>query len=335
MSNDFDFEPLDLNEIQQESQRVNSEETSGENKEYLQKFVQLPDRDGFVHLRFLPRLKGKKLYCATKIHYLNDGTGKQKVYHSPKNLEFDDRGRSRWMGESVIDKYLRDLWAKSETAPEKEQADMRSLYRKTKGVERYYYWVIVRQEKDSKTGEVRHNVGPKIFSCGKKVHAMIMRAISGDSKLGIKPLGDITHPVNGRDFKLIKKMTKSGDGGEYASYDLSAFETETTPLGSPEEIKNWLGNIHDLEELRVIKSEDELRQALKVHLGLVKNESTGFDASEFQAGGSQSNVSVAQKVVEPVRQNLVVQSNNTETSSDDEETLSDDDFMKMLETTPN
>ena len=146
----LDFEPLNLSEIQQESERVNQEETKGSD-DYLAKFVKLPERDGYVNMRFLPKLRGKKLYCATKIHYLDDGTGtgKTKVYHSPKKLEFNDKGQPRWIGESVIDLFLRDLWSRSEKANEKDRKEMRRLYSRTKGVERYYYWVIVREEKDA------------------------------------------------------------------------------------------------------------------------------------------------------------------------------------------
>lgn len=337
----LDFEPLNLSEIQQESERVNQEETKGSD-DYLAKFVKLPERDGYVNMRFLPKLRGKKLYCATKIHYLDDGTGtgKTKVYHSPKKLEFNDKGQPRWIGESVIDLFLRDLWSRSEKANEKDRKEMRRLYSRTKGVERYYYWVIVREEKDAE-GKINKNQ-LKIFSCGKTVHAMILRAISGDPKLGIKPLGDVTHPKTGRDFKLVKKMTKAQDPEtmamrEYANYDLSAFDTSESPLGTDEEIALWLSQMYDLEDLKKVKSEDELKIALKVHLGVItptaasasSASSKTFDSSEFQVNhtGTSSTPAATQQV--EIRQELTTSVDDSQSVEDS--VLADPDFLKELE----
>ena len=33
--------------------------------------VKMPDKDGFVNLRLLPKIKGKDLFCSTRIHYIN------------------------------------------------------------------------------------------------------------------------------------------------------------------------------------------------------------------------------------------------------------------------
>ena len=246
-----DYEALDLSEIELESGRVNSkgqQNSDGGNNNY----VRMPDGNSFVVLRFLPRKKGEPLFMAAKYHMLRDNNGNKRVFFSPKQLVKTDKG-PRWVGDnSIIDKYLRDLWSKSEKVSGKPQEELRNQYRELKGIERYYYNVMVRQEKDIKTGETIKNVGPKIFSCGKTIHGMIMRAIVGDEAAGEEALGDITNPKTGRDFKLVKKIV-----GDYPNYDQSKF-IESSPLGEPKEVDNWLSNLHDLQSIRVLKSEDEL-----------------------------------------------------------------------------
>lgn len=327
----IDYEPLDMAEIQTEAERVNTDPAQQGNDDFLNKFVRTPEKEGFLVMRFLPRKKGKNLYCATKLHRLNGTDGRARSYHSPKELVVTERG-PRWQGESTIDKYLRDLWQRVEKATGKAQDELKAQYRAVKGFDRYYYNVMVREEKD-KNGDVVKNAGPKIFSCGKTVHAMIMRAISGDKSAGLKPLGDITHPTNGRDFRLVKKITKGSDG-EYPNYDLSQFE-EPSPLGSPEEMEEWMGNLHDLAELRNVKPDEELKHALKVHLGIITENVGGddFDPAEFQKADKAGSPETA-KAEEAVRDELtnsVSEETVVEAKADEEEVLADDDFMKELE----
>ena len=139
-------------------------------------------------------------------------------------------------------------------------------------------------------GDVKKNVGPKIYSCGKTVHAKIMRAIVGDDSAGEPALGDVTHPLTGRDFRVVKKVVKSGSQ-EYPNYDNSKFE-EVSPAGSPTELQVWIDKLHDLQALRVIKPDDELRHALKVHLGMIKEgEAADDDLSEFRGENSANSAS--------------------------------------------
>ncbi len=328
----IDYEPLDMAEIQTESERVNSDPTQQSNDDFLEKFVRIPEGEGYVVMRFLPRKKGKKLYCATKTHRLKGSDGKSRSYHSPKELVMTERG-PRWEGQSIIDKYLRDVWQRSEQATGEEKKNLQNQYRQIKGFDRYYYNVIVRQEKD-KDGNIVKNAGPKIYSCGKTVHAMIMRAISGDKSAGLKPLGDITHPTNGRDFRLVKKITKGSDG-DYPNYDLSQFE-DPSPLGTPEEMEQWMDNLHDLEALRVVKTDEELKHALKVHLGLVKDEHPGagaddYDPSEFQVPKTKTSASTAaEETVRDELTNSVTEEQVTEAKAEEEEVLADEDFMEEL-----
>lgn len=323
----LDFEPLDMAEVATESERVNAE--PGANTDFLAKFVKLPERDGFVLLRVLPRKKGQKLYCATRTHRLNNPADPQngaRSVHCPKELVMTDRG-PKWQGECIICKYYSDLWQKSENLNGKAKDDLQQKAREIKPVERYYYNVLVRQEKQ-KDGSVLKNVGPKIYSCGKTVHAKMMRAIVGDQSAGEKPLGDITHPTNGRDFRLVKKVVKGGGGAEYPNYDQSKFE-DPSPLGEMDDMEQWISGLHDLSALRILKTEDELKHDLKVHLGLVKGVAVKDDLAEFRGAPS-----VASEAEDTVREELCT-SVKTEAKADakkaEEEILADDDFMKELD----
>lgn len=326
-----EYEGLDLAELQSEYQRVSAEPGATSNgDDYLQKFVRLPERDGYTLMRILPKKKGGKIWCATRVHTLVNPTTKSKrTFHCPKNLMHTAKGE-RWEGECIICKVYSDTWQKSESLHGKAQEDCRTAARALKPVERYYYNVIVRSERD-KDGNIKKNVGPKIYSCGKTVHTKILRAILGDESAGEKPLGDVTHPTTGRDFRVVKKVVKGGGGAEYPNYDNSKFD-DVSPAGSPEELSTWMENLNDLQALRVIKTPDELKHALRVHLGMIKEgDSSGDDElSEFrQAGKPTSSVSNTEKI----REELAVTTSESKASSTDEddEPMADDDFMKQLE----
>lgn len=321
-----DYEALDLSEIQSEYQRVSAEPGTGGGEDYLAKFVRLPERDGYTLLRFLPKKKGGKLFCATRVHTLtNPTTRKSKSFHCPRELTMTPRG-PRWMGECIICKYYSDMWQKSEdpSLSMKAKDDLQAQARLLKPVERYYYNVIVRSERD-KEGNTVKNVGPKIYSCGKTVHAKIMRAIIGDETAGEPALGDVTHPKSGRDFKVVKKVVKGGGGREYPNYDNSKFE-DSSPAGSPTDFDKWVNEMHDLLALRVIKDNEELKHALKVHLGMIKegDAESSNDLDEFRQPSDN-------KVASSVKEELVVSTASGSSSSDDDEVMADDDFMKELE----
>ena len=323
-----DYEALDIADMQSEFKRVNAEPGNFDSEAYLAKYVQLPKNDGFTQLRILPRKKGQQIFCVTRVHTLiNPTTGQKKTYHCPKNLVKTKRGE-KWEGDCIICKVYSDLWQKSEEKTGKAQEDLQDQARAIKPVERYYYNVIVRQEKD-KDGNVIKNVGPKIYSCGKTVHAKIVRAIVGDEDAGENPLGDVSHPVSGRDFRVVKKTIKGGGGREYPNYDNSKFE-DVSPAGSHDELETWLENLNDLQALRALKSPDELKHALRVHLGMVKEGEATDDSelAEFRSGGSTrtQNVSVAS---ESVREELAVSTVSNSESA--EEILADDDFMRELD----
>lgn len=336
----IDYEGLDLNEIRNEHKRLSQDNQGAANDEYIKNYVRMPDRDGFVLMRILPRKKGQRLFCATRIHTLtNPTTGQKKTYHCPKEFTKNSAtGREQWTGDCIVCKVYHDTWQKSETLSGKEQENMQNKARELKPVERYYYNVIVRSEKDGRTGQVVNNVGPKIFSCGKQVHAKIMLAIVGDDSTGEKSLGDITHPVEGRDFRLIKKVVKSGPR-EYPNYDNSKFE-EPSSAGTSEELERWLSNLHDLTQQRKLKTADELKHALRVHTGMVTEGANDSELDEFRSGMGVPHSAVGktpaaiESIVngaDKVREEPLSPKQAAKSIVGEDESLADDEFLKELE----
>ena len=205
------YEKLNIGDINQESSRLSADGQNSNN--FLNNFVRMPEGNGAVTLRFLPPSKGSSFYCATRTHRMSG-----RNVHCPRELQ-----GARWLGKCPVCEYYNWLWRESEKdGVSADEADaFQTKARSIKPIERYYYNVIVRSQIGS-NGETEENVGPKIFSCGKTVHKMIIRAIVGDEELGESPLGDISDLVEGRDFKLIKRMRKSGSQS-YPNYNESKF----------------------------------------------------------------------------------------------------------------
>lgn len=231
-------------------------------------FVQMPEKNGVVVIRILPdapkALFGHEdlFFQKTRLHRING-----RSVHCPKELT-KVNGKWRWMGDCPICDHYNWLWneSKKDDCPADKAKKMQSEARSIKPVERSYYNVIVRKEIDPKTNEVNENVGPKIYSGGVKMQAFIMRAIFGDDELEEDPLGDISDPITGRDLKIIKTMVKGGDGQFYPNYDQSKF-LDPSPLGTQEQVAEWMDGLHDLSKLRVIKEHEELKKEMVKYFG--------------------------------------------------------------------
>lgn len=312
---------LDLDELAGEHERLKD----GVVGNFLDNFVKMPEGAGHVVMRLLPPAeKGmfgrakSPFYMLTRTHRVNN-----KSLHCRKEFV-----NGKWVGDCEVCNYLRWLWDESEKKSPDESARLQAQYRALKAVERYYYNVMVRQQYNSGTGEMEKNVGPKILSVGKTLHKMIIRAIVGDPEMDEKPLGDVTHPIKGRDFKLIKTLRQSGTSS-FPNYDTSKFLDES-PLGTPDEVTKWLGNLHDLVSLRIVKSNDELKHELKVHLGLAPADSNdGYDPTEYGGGGGGV-PSVPEASV--IKKETKVETKVTPKVEDDlgSTPLLDDDFMNEL-----
>jgi hypothetical protein len=337
---------LDIAALQNENERLSKDSTGGD---FLANFVKMPEGNGALVLRLLPPAPAgmfdrekNAFYCSTRIHRVNN-----KSLHCPKEL---DGGRWKDNPDGIacpICKYYNWLWQESDKKSPDEANQMQANARKIKPIERYYYNVIVRSVFNEGTQEMEKNVGPKILSIGKTLHKMIIRAIVGDKGLDEAPLGDVTDPKTGRDFKLIKTMRQSGRES-FPNYSDSKF-LDPGPLGDPDEVEKWFANFHDIGSLRNLKSEDELKHELKVHLGLIQDSTTGFDPTEFQVPQEQTDSKVSVSVTEDVpvetetetettTPEVVATEESVEESSktvklptdDSSESMADDDFLNTL-----
>lgn len=322
------FGVLDLGEMQNEDQRLNAEPTEG----FLNNFVPMPEvkpgQTGIVAVRILPPIQGGKLFQFTRLHMLNG----RKV-HCPKPLI-----AGKWDKNTPckICEYYNALWAKADELEEKGRSEdaekIKQEARSIKPVERYYYNAIVRKLVDEK-GE-HTNVGPRILSVGKVLHKMIVRAIIGDET---EPaLGDVTNPKTGYDF-LIKKELRGTGTDAWPNYDRSCFAREPSILGTSDEIKNWVESLHDLKELRVLRTAEELDKELAIHRQLIPDEKgkgrMDIDAFDSTYKG-RSQVSVGAKISEDDAISSVVgqESVSVPTSNPSEDLNIDmDEFTKELE----
>lgn len=310
-------------------------------------FVRMPEKNGVVVIRLLPpadeSIFGHKnlFFQKTRLHYLDN-----RSWHCPKELKKISPNKFRWVGDCVICDHYNWLWEESKKpdCPADKARKLQSDAREIKPVERNYWNCIVRKEIDPKTNEVHENVGPKIFSVGVKQHRFILRAIFGDKELEEEGLGDVFDPHTGRDLKIIKTMTKGGDGGYYPNYDQSKF-LDVSPLGTPEEIEKWTSELHDLSKLRNVQPKEELEKQMRIYLGgEVEDDGTsGYDPRQFgytdEDDNDNDDDSVATSTTTEESQTssdtVASETTVTETESNNEEkdtskALAEDDFVQNL-----
>lgn len=312
---------LNINELVEENQRLNQD-----GQGFLDNFVKMPDGNGVVVVRLLPPAAAGKFgekkspfYQATRVHRLNN-----RSYHCTKELS-----NGKWVGECPICRYYNWLWQESDKKAPDEAASMQANARAIKPIERYYYNTLVRQIVNPNTQEVEKNVGPKILSIGKTLHKMIIRAIVGDKQLDEKPLGDVTDPIKGRDFKIIKTMRQSGKES-YPNYSDSKF-LDPGPLGEEDRVETWLDEMHNLQSLRTVLEQDELKKQLKIHLGLIPDEgiTNDFDPTEFQKPAENAEATVTVTKVEETT-TTATEAEEVVEGGDTTEPLPDDDFLAEL-----
>jgi len=305
---------LDLGSLQNDYKTLKAAEGGGGS--FLENFVRMPEGKGSVVMRLLPPApKGafgrddNPFYLVTALHRVNG-----KSLH-----DIRDYVNGKWVGRNPICEYMRHLWKESEQAAPAEAEQKRNLYRQIKPIERYYYNVIVREER-SEDGTVKKNVGPKILSVGKTVHEIILRGILGDKEMNQDRLGDVTDFKAGYDFKLVKTIRKSGDQS-FPNYESSHF-LDQSPAGDPDECKRWMENLHDLKALRILKTYEELEHELLVHLGLKQETEGGFDPTKYVGR------SAAAETKAPVAPAPVAAAVAHESDSDDSD--ADEDFLEEL-----
>lgn len=295
---------IDLNELRQEQTRL---ESQGQ-ESFLNNFVRMPEGEGVVVVRILSPRKGQKLYCVTRTHKLG-----QKNFHCPQTLV-----NGKWQGFCPICNYYRNLWKEADKVGGEAAAQLQAEARGIKPLERYYYNTIVRSWLNPQTNEVEKDVGPKILSIGKQLHARIIRAILGDPVLQEPELGDVTDYTTGRDLKIVKRLRKSG-AESFPNYDESKF-LQPSALGNEKQIATWMETLHDLQALRQVKDAEELAKELRIFRGLEEDPALSFDVPS----------TVGHKTNGPVRESQVQNSPKPKKVDDDDESLADDDFLAEL-----
>lgn len=330
------YDALDMTEMMEEAERfVGEEEGNSNNTNFLEKFVIMPEKEGFVVVRLLPPARGKKFYCATRTHRLikseKDRTKGGRNFHCPRELITGKGGKKYWVDTDPKDPcphcmYTRGVWAEVEAAGKEtpEGKAHHAEYSRIKAIERYYYNGMVRYY--DKKGSLEKSEGPKILSIGKTLHERIVRAVVGDPKAGEKGLGDVSDLKVGRDFKIVKKLRAVTF---YPYYDESKF-LDPSPLGDKDQIEGWLANLHDLAALRVVKSTSEMDIALQKYTGVLPDEDTSFDMSKYRKKPETLDQQVAaekQKVTKPVNKPVVL----VTPASTGDDALAEDDFLRGLD----
>lgn len=297
-----------LEAIQQEANRV-LKDPKDTNNDWKDKYVQLPN-EGELTVRILPPSHGMILpFQSTRLHYVNG-----KSVHCRKTLE-----GGKWVGKigvcPICDHY-NHLWEQiNNKANAAIAAKLTEIARRIKPIDRYYYNVVVRDDPSQK--------GVKILSIGKTLHAEVCIAYVGNpkSKVNKKKPFPVHDPEKGYDF-LIMKSSK----GDYPDYKGSQFLPDPSPLGDPDQVKEWLANCYNLAELRILKTVDEMKLELKKELGLVPNEDTGYDPREYEVPSASSRpVEVAATVVTPTVEDVPFDLGNEEESS-----YADKDFLAEI-----
>ena len=301
---DYELDTLDINDIRKEASRLNKEQ-GGANDDY----VRMPEKDGFVLLRLLPKLKGKPFFHAVRIHRLGEYPNAKTIFCTKKLVQTPKGEQWRTVSPETdcpICKEYNAMWEKSKKMPADRAKKLQDDARSIKPIERYYYNCIVRSQLNPKTNQIETNVGPKILSIGKTIHNIIWVSMSGNETTGKRALGDVSHPVNGRDFKIVKVVR--GPNG-YPNYDQSFFE-DSSALGSKEQITSWLSKYHDLEAIPNYLTIDQIEEALR----------SFFDKSEPQQQAVAPKAATSKNAAPKVESSIL----------DDVEGLIDDDIEAQL-----
>lgn len=136
---------------------------------------------------------------------------------------------------------------------------------------RVYAAVIVRGEEEK---------GVQIWAFGKKVYTSLINFILDED------YGDITDPFTGRDIRVTSTKVP---GKTYADTDVRVRGKETKLAESDDQMKKWLDNIPDVDEMFQLKSYDELESIINSWL----NGDDEEDANTSSLGTSRGQASSA------------------------------------------
>jgi hypothetical protein len=314
-----------LDELRGDMKRVTAKPGT-QTSTFMDNFVAMPESDGVIICRILPPKSGRirDLFCSTRLHNIN----RRKV-HCPREIQGE-----RWMGNCPICDYYNWLWKESDKLPNgsMEQEQLRGEARELKPNERYYYNVVV----VSQTGKFRNDQAnklgvPLILSVGKQVHGRILTCMLGNPEEMQEELGEVFNVDTGRNFKIVKKSKKGGDGREFPDYTVSFLEP--SKAGTAQQVEQWLGSMHDLQALRLLKPAEELKREIRIHKKIEQDENSGFDPREYEAPASAPAASyspAASYAPAPASKPAAAPAKAEPTISADDAALLEDEFLKSL-----
>ena len=208
--------------------------------DFLARFVRLSEGEQLI--RLLPAADGGNgFFSETALHRLNG-----RNLHCPRAVSNKP---------CPICAYVRKLW-------DSKLDENIAIARKIKARKRYYFNCIIREEKQQ-DGSIVKDAGPKILSVGVKLFEKFLSVFFDED------YGDPTNLEAGYDFKIIMEIKD-----EYPNYDKTMPRPRATPAGTPEQIKTWMENLHDLTALIQVKEASELQEELNVFLGVSTENAT-------------------------------------------------------------
>jgi len=289
--NNFDF---DMSALQEEFTRVTVDKKPGAVKKtggFLDKFVKMPKASGYVTLRLLPPLSGHKLpYAACRVHNL--ATMEDREQKKANNLYCGRTLQGRkFVGDCFFCDYYNHLYRLMDKAVAEGNEDLaKQLKAKAQAIkpqEKYYYNAIV-LDSHPHTGQSPED-GPLIYSCGVQIHTRILEAVLGNKEMNKKPKGNVFHPINGRNLKVVKEMKP---GGQFPEYGGSEWEDPCPVSEDDALIQKWLGSLNDVHALRTVLAVEEMKRHIRVFEGYEVDPRKSFDDS-FLTEESSNGVSVS------------------------------------------
>lgn len=186
------------------------------------------------------------LFVAQKQHYLDGwGNGNKNVVACTKKHTGHDGEKNTWDGECVLCDHWKHLWAMIDIANKKGEYKEAERYRKEaircKGMERFYYNVIVYDAQGNPSG-------PKIWSVS-WVHDQIMQLANGDKNLGLEPWPITDLGEKGISLKVERRVRRFSSGMTgYPECHVRVCSKETA-AGTASQIEFWMANLWDLKKV--------------------------------------------------------------------------------------
>lgn len=213
---------IDLDALRAKHEELQGKTGEG-NSSFLNNFFQV--KEGTNIVRILPGKDEESLfYAETKIHRIPDGEGKTRNVHCRKIH-----------GEKcpLCDAYYA-LWDRVNGGRE----EFKSLATKIKPRSRYYMNVLDRESEEV-----------KILSIGIILFKKIIAAMLDED------FGDITDPIQGHDFKIIKIQE-----GDWPKYDQSQPRPKSEKLGTPQKIAAYMEQLHDIQDLVKLEEYEDVKK---------------------------------------------------------------------------